>query len=648
MGSEMCIRDRGERVERSSVDSISRDTIQKISDQIDSLGYKEDQQTPSLIESVSDDVFLRRVYLDIAGRIPTLDESNSFLESSVPSKRFDLIDRLLDSSGHVSRQFNFFADLLRVQSRNRVGPNQPFSEYVVDSLREHKPCDEFVHEMLTAEGPLMKRGNGATGYLLRDYSMPEVAMSNTIRIFLGTRLECAQCHDHPTDKWTQRQYYEMVAFFGGVAYRLGKTESNHDVELDTMVQNMEYSASMRRFMRQAMMPLRFGLRGSGTGLARLPENYQSSTSHGSEVVFAKTIYGDVEVENDTLPDNVETPPESKAPERSRHRIAKAKQIGSRKILADWMTSPDNERFATVMASRLWKQAMGSGVVEPIDNVTDGGMRDRPKLLRFLSSAFVALDFDMKQLLRAIYYSKHYQQQASRIESGDDIVNTKPLLRRMKAEQVWDSLVALIIEDVDQPRELLKPLPNYLGSLDMGDSYEKLVALTPDQFKKTVLDNIALRDGDPDYARHVFRFDSRPGVNRRHIIYRELSGNELMRASYMLSPMPAEHLLRNFGQSDREAVNNSNTEISTSQMLQFMNGFVEDKIVANDDSVLMKKLNSCDNDSDRIQVAYRSILGRAPSESESREWQSELKQFGAEAQGDLVWSLLNSTEFLFIK
>ena len=110
--------------------------------------------------------------------------------------------------------------MLRVKSRLDGGVSgQPYIDFVKDSLAENQPFDEFVQEMLTAEGANLDEGNGAVGYYLRDRNMPEDNMSNTIRVFLGTRLECAQCHDHPFDDWTQRQYFEMVAFTGGMSYR---------------------------------------------------------------------------------------------------------------------------------------------------------------------------------------------------------------------------------------------------------------------------------------------------------------------------------------------------------------------------------------------------------------------------------------------
>ena len=162
----------------------------------------------------SDETFVRRVHLDISGRIPTLGETRAFLASRAPEKRSMLIDALLAGEGHVSHMFHFWADLLRVQSRANGGQGEmtskPYLEHVKRRIRENMPYDAFVRELLTAQGKVWD--NPAIGYYMRDLGMPLDNLSNTTRVFLGTRIECAQCHNHPFDKWTQMQFYQMAAF----------------------------------------------------------------------------------------------------------------------------------------------------------------------------------------------------------------------------------------------------------------------------------------------------------------------------------------------------------------------------------------------------------------------------------------------------
>ena len=161
---------------------------------------------------VSDEVFLRRAYLTVVGRIPTLDETKAFLTWQSPQKRTKLIDNLLASDGYVHHYFNFWADVLRAQSQG-VGDSTTslnYLNFIRKSLRENKPFDQFARELVSAEGTCFD--TGAIGYYMRDRGMALDNLSNTVRIFLGTRMECAQCHDHPFDKWTEKQLFEMAAF----------------------------------------------------------------------------------------------------------------------------------------------------------------------------------------------------------------------------------------------------------------------------------------------------------------------------------------------------------------------------------------------------------------------------------------------------
>ncbi|MBL8898448.1 MAG: DUF1549 domain-containing protein, partial [Planctomycetes bacterium] len=154
----------------------------------------------------SDDAtFVRRAYLQIVGRIPTAEEARAFLADRSAEKRTQLIDRLLVSPGHESHLFTWYADLLRAKSRlaNQIS-GEPYLHWIKSAVAANEPYDQIARDLLTASGAAHARENGETGYYLRDRGMPEDNMANTARVFLGTRLECAQCHNHPFDKWTQK------------------------------------------------------------------------------------------------------------------------------------------------------------------------------------------------------------------------------------------------------------------------------------------------------------------------------------------------------------------------------------------------------------------------------------------------------------
>src|SRR5262249_5866930 len=163
----------------------------------------------------SDEEFVRRIYLDIAGRIPTAEETLSFVQDKSSAKRAALIDRLLVSPGHRSQMFNWLADMLRV--RDRIVPLglkfYAYEEWLKDELAANRAWDKTVYDMLTADGRILT--NGPSGYLVRDQNMPLDSLSNTLTVFLGANIACAQCHDHPLAGWSQRQFYELAAFYGG-------------------------------------------------------------------------------------------------------------------------------------------------------------------------------------------------------------------------------------------------------------------------------------------------------------------------------------------------------------------------------------------------------------------------------------------------
>lgn len=163
--------------------------------------------------AASEEALLRRLYLDIIGRIPSDDEADRFFSSRDPDKVGNLIDELLVSDGYRSHQFTWMGDMLRHKSEGaRRGDFALYDRWLKDQLKMNRPWNEVVYEMLTAKGSLAT--SGPAGYLMRDPGMPLDNLANTLTIFLGANVSCAQCHDHPLAQWTQQEFYEMAAFFG--------------------------------------------------------------------------------------------------------------------------------------------------------------------------------------------------------------------------------------------------------------------------------------------------------------------------------------------------------------------------------------------------------------------------------------------------
>jgi len=329
-----------------------------------------------------------------------------------------LIDRLLNSEGFVSHNYNYWADVLRINSGLGSGAAPAESAYrlwVKSSLRANKPYDQFVKEMVSARGHLWD--NGAMGYYQRDRGMPLDNMSNTVRIFLGTRLECAQCHDHPFDKWTQMDYFKMAAFsynVGAASYKTDNVTALNDhmrdlarAETDKLVKtkykdmekreaqqkasrelrgmkNSNYTL-MRRANSDVYRPIRYTTVSENTRRLQLPHDYQYDDAKPKEKVISGSMFGaDVEF-----------------------------GISDNKLdaYAAWMTSPENPAFTKVIANRLWKRVFGVGILGAVDDLTDQTTNSNPALVTYLEELMRESNYDMREYLQTLYNTKTYQRAA---------------------------------------------------------------------------------------------------------------------------------------------------------------------------------------------------------------------------------------------
>jgi hypothetical protein len=404
-------------------------------------------------ELTSDEVFVRRIHLDLAGRIPTLAEVQRFLSDKHPDKRTSLIADLLSRESYVSHSFNYWADVLRLKSHFVNTANvvpAAYAKYLKDSLRANKPYDQFVRELLSAKGYAWE--NGAVGYYLRDPEMPLDNMALTTRVFLGTRIECAQCHDHPFDKWKQTEFYRLAAYtygnramneaFGGARDAI---RARQDAILDDFKREKAASkdggkaAEMRKNERLDAMEYRrivgiikscVGQLFSPIGLERkasvlkLPADFHEMDGKPGDIVTPATIYG-------------------KAP-------ALASADDPVDAFARWATSADNPNFTRVIVNRMWKRMFGVALTEPIDDLRDDSLAMVPALETHLMKLMVEWKYDLRAFTAAIAGTRAYQSAVVQEEfSRGGVFNFQgPLLRRMTAEQVWDSLVALASYEPD--------------------------------------------------------------------------------------------------------------------------------------------------------------------------------------------------------
>ena len=649
---------------------------------------------------LDDASFVRRAYVDLVGRIPTEREASAFLADGSSERREALIDRLLVSPGASSHLFNWLADLLRVKTRltNNVS-GEPYIHFIKESLAANKPWDAFVRELLTASGPAHARGHGATGYYLRDTGMPEDNMSNTITVFLGTRLECAQCHNHPFDKWTQIEYHRMVAFTGGMRFRdesFNKTDDGKRLQAiqDALrgpkgapkekKENLELQA-----MQRVLQPLGYGISGSGNGLYRLPKDYQYPDAKPNEVVKAKAMFGtDVALAAEpAAADRRPVDPKKKAP------AVKAVDVNSREIYAKWLTAPENPRFTTVIANRMWKRLFGLGLIEPLENMRDATKAVNPELMKHLETTMVGLGYDLRQFIRVLANSRAWQREACHKAPGEDETFRfpGPLLRRMSAEQLWDSMVTLVVPDVDAaletPGEMAEPVYT---------TYERLIKIPEEELKGLAemealrrKDPAAFKDAqkkkaeaakaDPEHQKKLAELQDKLKTARKAgdeaaeaKLREELRAMEkgaaqpyammmdkapekkrnvpggLERASDLPQPANPGHFLREFGQSDREQIGASHTESTIPQALSLLNGFVDKSILPNAKSAVRQAAAEAKSAPDKVKAIFRAVLSRDPSEKERGAWVSDVDKRGDAAVRDLIWALVNTHEFMFIR
>jgi hypothetical protein len=325
----------------------------------------------------SDETFIRRVYLDIVGLTPTVDEFNAFMASTAPDKRAKVIDELLGRKEFSEIWVNKWAEMLQVRTDPTKNVSQKsmflYYNWLVEKLSKNTPMDQMVQELLGANGGVFK--NPATNFYLATPETLPLA-ENVAQVFMGMRIQCAQCHNHPFDRWTQNDYYGFAAFFAQIGRKGG--EDYREVIFFN----------------------------SGGGEVTHPV--------GGAVMKPKFLGGDT--------------PDVAGKDR-------------RVVLARWLASPQNPWFATSFANRVWAHFFGTGIVEPVDDFRVSNPASNPELLEELGKRFTDSKYDLKALVRDICNSRTYQRATQRNASNesDERNFAHANLRRIKAESLLDTI-----------------------------------------------------------------------------------------------------------------------------------------------------------------------------------------------------------------
>jgi hypothetical protein len=556
-----------------------------------------------------DFVFLRRIYLDAAGRIPTDDESADFLSEKDPEKRRKLIDRLLLSDGYRSHFFNWLADLLRHKQNVRRTSYNHYERWLKDQIALNRPWDEMVFDMLSAEGSVAQ--SGPAGYLLRDPGMPLDNLSNTLTIFLGANVACAQCHDHPLADWTQREYFELAAFFGAT-----DVSDRDPRKVGNKLRNEQLS---KQDVIQAVAPNLARVRTKSHQTLRFPDDYAyDDVKPGSRVEPLLFIW------------------ESGDEKGPAYAVDHQNPKNLRASFAQWLTHEKNPRFAATIANRLWQRSFGLGVQEPLEDLDDLSKSANPALLQLLGQVMVKAGFDLREFQRVLFNSRTYQAKSSvtpEIGQSEQYLFPGPVLRRMTAEQTWDSILALVIgEKLDDYKiDRSHRVTRYQFPFDqMSDSEVTKMVLSMKKSGHLTKGN-GSRLNELDY------------VNGKRPL--KIGSQFLLRASEMQQPAKDDHFLRMFGQSSRELVNDSSSEGSIPQTLMLMNGEVQ-AMLADKESRLSAKLKKSGGLRPAVEFLFLSFFGRPPTPDEFEAIEESLSS-GMKKE-DLTWALFNSTEFLFVQ
>ena len=567
----------------------------------------------------TDEQFLRRIYLDAAGRVPTAAEATKFLASNAPDKRAKLIDELLYSSGYTMQMFNWMADLLRVKDTFAKGvPAFSFEDWLKARLSAGTPWDKLVSEMITADGRLSD--NGATGFMLFDAEMPLDGVSNLMTTFLGTNMACAQCHDHPLAEWTQRDFYQMAAFFGA-------TDGKDEAILGAIKKAIKGDASLPKAATTKIADMNaFRLEDGEKQKLTFPKDYKYKDAKAGDPVTPALIAWS-KGEKSLPVYNVNT----KTPSQLRDEFAR------------WLTSPQNPRFATNIANRIWKKAFGLGVIEPVNDIDDLAEASSPELMAHLTFVMKAAKFDLREVQRVIYNSKTYQASAS---ATPDLGKAKylfngPIVRRLSAEQVWDSLIVTAVGTYAD---------NVL--LRRGDDL-KAMALPAGKVTLAELKNAVSRTtkafsgGGKAAGGKKAAGGSALGLANGYEGDKPISRFSLMlaRASELPQPSSETHFLRLWGQGDRLLAESATNDGSVPQVLQMMNGSVG-KLVADVRSAAIIDAMKAKTDEGEVTSLYLSYLSRKPTAKELAVASKSLMD--GLALTDLAWVLANTREFLFVQ
>jgi len=677
---------------------ISDTTVRQAANRIDRL-LEDDLKAAGLkpMGRIDDATFLRRTYLGVIGRIPSFEETDRFLKDTSEDKRHALVDELVDSSGFDSHLFNWAADLMRLQSKQEQF-GLGWHVWMRKSLAEDRSWNDMVTGMLSATGHCST--DPAVGYYLRDRNMQLDNFSNTMQVFLGQQIGCAQCHDHPFDDWSQYDYYQMAAFGGGFQYKSEEAAATAKKAAMALVKPMSapkakpspasfapnnkkkggaseqarqsareearrkeeskraerkrqqaYQAEVKKVMG-SLRPL-FGdfnknaLFDNPTSQLKLPDDYQYSDAKPGAKVPAATLFG--------------------------HKLKDVAPENRRDVFAEWVTSAENPYFTKVIANRMWKRTFGFGLVDPVDDWSEDSETLHPEVLAYLETTMKGTDYNLREFLRILFHTRLFQRECLTEEPmmGRPLAFRGPVLTRMSAEQIFDSFLVLRNGEVNDtgsakferawenykktisdlvnapPRDLMilaesakqGEAAKREAQIKIRAAQKKLADATTAKQKKVAQAELASAKKEANEARKM----EMPVMRYTRIDAGKSDG--VRRASEYPAPFNLGTMVREFGGSDRQTPSSSHTTATVPQALALLNDPQTD-VVGTRKSRLARSLLNCETGEQRLDHLFLTLLSRQPTEAERARFTPMVDD--PTQLRDLTRAMLTSNRFLFIQ
>jgi hypothetical protein len=526
--------------------------------------------------------WIKRVYVDLAGRIPTYSEINTFIKDKDSQKKEKTVDKILASEDYVNNYYNFWADIFRIRPERLADDvallkSYPYIDYVKSFVREDKSYKDFVYSLLSADGKFSD--NGAAGYMLRDNGMPLDNLATSLQLFIGKDIACAQCHDDPFQDYTQMQFYQMASFFNSLDTRERRKEYGDVIKkIDGEIKEITKKDRIDNNVRQLIAANLFNLKDDNNKTLKLPHDYRYKDSKPFDVVEPNTLDG---------------------------KFKNAKE-DKRDVASKWIV--EHEDFPNSVSNRIWGSVVGKALIIPEINFV---IKDYPEgeVLTFLGNYFKEHNYSIKSLLRLISTSDFYSREAY-TGKDESYAYQSVLVKRMSAYQIWDSILTLVVPDVNYSRVSFSEYSNLI-EIDWKDINGK-----------DLLQRIEdLRNYDRS-------------INQNFLKYKNI---DLVRASYLMNRNSfVGQFLKEYGSSDRVLIDSSNDKGSITQVLTIMNSPITELLMDKKSQIYQNFSKNQQKDS-----IFLSILSR-PSKIGEKEILTKTQT------NDLVWALINSREFLFRK